>query len=100
MNAALTGHLVFSTLHTNDATGAIPRLIDIGVKPMVIAPAVNLIIAQRLVRKLCQKCRLPKTIDEALKDKINKILEKLPARVSRDSFKTVNYFQPKGCPEC
>lgn len=51
LNAALTGHVVFSTLHTNNAYGAIPRLIDMGIKPFVIAPAINLIIAQRLVRK-------------------------------------------------
>lgn len=56
MQAALTGHLVFSTLHTNDAAGAIPRLIDLGAKPSSIAPAINVIIAQRLVRKLCRHC--------------------------------------------
>src|SRR3989344_438554 len=53
MHAALTGHLVFSTLHTNDAIGAVPRLIDLGVKPPVISPAINLLMAQRLLRKLC-----------------------------------------------
>ena len=57
LNASLTGHMVLSTLHTNDAIGAIPRLIDIGIKPEVIAPALNLIIAQRLVRKICQNCQ-------------------------------------------
>jgi len=57
MQAALTGHLVLSTLHTNDAAGAIPRLIDLGIRPITIAPAINIIMAQRLVRKLCQKCR-------------------------------------------
>ena len=57
MHAALTGHLVFSTLHTNDAAGTIPRLIDIGVKPNIIAPAMNLAIAQRLLRKLCAHCK-------------------------------------------
>ena len=57
VKAALTGHLVLSTLHTNDAAGAIPRLIDLGIRPITIAPAINIIMAQRLVRKLCQKCR-------------------------------------------
>lgn len=57
MNAALTGHLVFSTLHTNDSFGAIPRLIEMGINPASIAPAINLIIAQRLVRRVCQNCR-------------------------------------------
>src|SRR5581483_8152389 len=54
--AALTGHLVFSTLHTNDSFGAIPRLVDLGVKPTLIGPSINLVIAQRLVRRLCESC--------------------------------------------
>ncbi|MEY3125032.1 MAG: hypothetical protein RLZZ573_1552, partial [Pseudomonadota bacterium] len=59
MQAALTGHLVLTTLHTNDALGAIPRLMDLGVSPAIIADAVRGVAAQRLVRKLCEKCRLP-----------------------------------------
>lgn len=55
--AALTGHLVFSTLHTNDASGVIPRLVDLGLRPFTIAPALNAVIAQRLVRKLDEKCK-------------------------------------------
>ena len=57
LQAALTGHLVFSTLHTNDAAGTIPRLIDFGIKPVTIAPALNAVMAQRLVRKLCPDCK-------------------------------------------
>ncbi|MEK7131077.1 MAG: GspE/PulE family protein, partial [Patescibacteria group bacterium] len=57
INSALTGHLVLSTLHTNNAAGTIPRLIDLGVNPTSIAPAVNIAMAQRLVRKLCNKCK-------------------------------------------
>lgn len=57
MHAALTGHLVFSTIHTNDAAGTVPRLIDLGVKTNIIAPAINVIMAQRLVRILCTKCK-------------------------------------------
>ncbi len=59
VKAALTGHLVFSTLHTNDAPSSITRLVDIGVDPFLVATAVNLIVAQRLVRKLCPKCKQP-----------------------------------------
>ncbi|SNZ09989.1 type IV pilus assembly protein PilB [Persephonella hydrogeniphila] len=59
IKAALTGHLVFSTLHTNDAPSSITRLIDIGVENFLVGTAVNMIIAQRLVRKLCDKCKLP-----------------------------------------
>jgi type IV pilus assembly protein PilB len=61
VNAALTGHLVFSTLHTNNAAGTIPRLIDLGVNPKVLDAALNIAIAQRLVRKLCQKCKVRHT---------------------------------------
>ncbi len=56
VHAALTGHLVFSTLHTNDAAGAVPRLIDMGIQPYVLSPALNLVIAQRLVRVVCSSC--------------------------------------------
>lgn len=56
LQAALTGHLVFSTLHTNDAIGAIPRLISLGAKPFNIGPAINMAVAQRLVRRVCEKC--------------------------------------------
>ncbi|MBI3495177.1 Flp pilus assembly complex ATPase component TadA, partial [Candidatus Berkelbacteria bacterium] len=57
LNAALTGHLVLSTLHTNNAAGAIPRLIEMGIEPFLLAGSINLIIAQRLVRKLCPDCK-------------------------------------------
>jgi len=57
VNSALTGHLVFSTLHTNDAAGVIPRLIDLGINPKIISSALNISLAQRLVRKLCQTCK-------------------------------------------
>jgi len=59
IQAALTGHLVFSTLHTNDAPGAITRLIDMGVKPFLVASSIQAVLAQRLVRTLCAKCKVP-----------------------------------------
>ena len=59
INASLTGHLVFSTLHTNDAPGAVTRLIDIGVKPFLVASSTRCLMAQRLVRKICKKCAAP-----------------------------------------
>lgn len=64
INASLTGHLVFSTLHTNDAPGSVARLADIGVKPFLIASAVRGILAQRLVRKLCSECKQPASLTE------------------------------------
>ncbi|MEA3208123.1 MAG: type pilus assembly protein PilB [Chthoniobacter sp.] len=65
INASLTGHLVFSTLHTNDAPGAVARLVDIGVQPFLVSSAVRAILAQRLVRKLCSICRQPHEMTEA-----------------------------------
>jgi len=65
INAALTGHLVFSTLHTNDAPGAVARLVDIGVQPFLVSSAVRSIMAQRLVRRLCDKCKQPAELTEA-----------------------------------
>jgi type IV-A pilus assembly ATPase PilB len=65
INASLTGHLVFSTLHTNDAPSAIARLVDIGVQPFLVSSAVRAIMAQRLVRKLCQSCKQPSELTES-----------------------------------
>jgi type IV pilus assembly protein PilB len=59
INASLTGHLVFSTLHTNDAPSAVTRLMDIGVKPFLVASSTRCLMAQRLVRKICKKCAQP-----------------------------------------
>lgn len=75
MHAALTGHLVFSTLHTNDAPGSIPRLIDMGVRPFIIAPAINAIIAQRLVRRVCPKCAQEYIPEQPERDKLKKLME-------------------------
>jgi len=100
MQSALTGHLVFSTLHTNNASGAIPRLLDLGTKPQSIAPALNIVIAQRLVRRLCKLCKEPVETTPEIKEKAEKFLEKLPKRVDKKSFKKFQMFKPKGCPEC
>lgn len=74
--AALTGHLVFSTLHTNDAAGAIPRLINMGVKPFTLGPALTGVIGQRLVRRLCPECRIEYKPDEETIKKLKKDLGK------------------------
>ena len=100
IHAALTGHLVFSTLHTNEAAGAIPRLIDIGVKTSVLAPAINLIIAQRLLRRLCPKCRIEQKIDEVLKKNIDAFIKKMPKRVDENKFKNIRIFKANGCINC
>ena len=91
INASLTGHLVFSTLHTNDAPSAVARLADIGVKPFLIASAVRSILAQRLVRKLCPVCKAP----AELTDKEMRALHLDASRVTQASI-----FGPVGCQKC
>jgi type II secretory ATPase GspE/PulE/Tfp pilus assembly ATPase PilB-like protein len=100
LEAALTGHLVLSTLHTNDAVGAVPRFVDLGVKPESIGPALSLVIAQRLVRKLCLNCRKAVPMDGALKANIDKFLNDLPARVDRAPYGAPTLFQAVGCEKC
>ena len=99
VQASLTGHLVFSTLHTNTAVGAVPRLLDIGIKPNIIGPALTLIIAQRLVRRLCKFCRVETPISPALKAKIDKFMASLPKRVKPYTEK-FQMFAPNGCDKC
>ena len=100
LQASLTGHLVLSTLHTNDAIGAIPRLINLGVKAISIGPALNLIIAQRLVRRLCPDCKKEKELNADLKSKVKKYLEKLPPRVNRAEYEHQRIYEPVGCARC
>lgn len=84
IQAALTGHLVFSTLHTNSAIGAIPRLIDMGVDPYLIAPTLILSMAQRLVRKLCPGGGEPVPVETSIKTMIDKQFEDLPQEFKKD----------------
>ena len=100
MNAALTGHLVFSTLHTNDAIGAVPRLLDLGAKPPILAPALSLVIAQRLVRRLCENCKKEKKIDPALQSQIRNFINKLPDRVEKKSLGVPELYEARGCLKC
>src|SRR6185436_1390492 len=82
--AALTGHIVLSTLHTNDAPSAIPRLLDLGVKPFVLAPAINVLIAQRLVRKICDNCKQEYQLSENLHSRVEMILRAIPKSAKVD----------------
>ncbi|MFH1161681.1 MAG: GspE/PulE family protein [Candidatus Jorgensenbacteria bacterium] len=100
MNASLTGHIVFSTLHTNDAVGAIPRLIDLGAPPNVLAPSLSLIIAQRLLRTLCPHCKEREELDEKTMKKIASFMEALPSRVNRKPYAKPVIYRPKGCAKC
>ena len=91
IRAALTGHLVFSTLHTNDSPGAVTRLTDMGIEPFLIASSVEGLVAQRLVRRLCPECRKPWKIDEAFLDSIAFPRERLVEGTLQEAV---------GCEEC
>ena len=78
IQAALTGHLVVSTIHTNSAAGAIPRFLSMGVKPFLLAPAINAIIGQRLVRRLCEKCKQKTELDPAVLKEVQTVLAAIP----------------------
>ena len=91
INASLTGHLVFSTLHTNDAPSAVARLTDIGIKPFLTASAVRAIMAQRLVRKLCKECKKPGVLDE---------MEIRALGLTHDQVRDATVMSPVGCSNC
>ena len=91
IQAALTGHLVLSTVHTNDAPGTVTRLMDMGIEPFLISSAVILILAQRLVRKICMDCREPIKVHPQLL---------IDLGVSPDEVKTFPTYKGKGCPIC
>lgn len=101
-HAALTGHLVLTTLHTNDAAGALPRLTNMGVEPFLITSSINLIIGQRLVRRICPKCREEIKITANLRTQIEEELVKIPE--SKDAPQKNNspykFYQGRGCQEC
>ena len=97
VNAALTGHLVLSTLHTNDAATALPRLADMKVEPFLVASTVNVIIAQRLVRKICDMCKI--SVDVTQTD----LLKNIPPELVKKHFgakKDVRIFRGNGCKVC
>jgi len=100
INSALTGHLVLSTLHTNNAAGTIPRLIDLGVNPTSIAPAVNISMAQRLVRKLCDKCKEKYPASEAEAAAVKKVIETFPLNRKKPDIAEVFVWKAKGCKFC
>jgi len=101
VNAALTGHLVFSTLHTNSAAGAIPRMIDLGLKPSAIGASLNIVIAQRLVRKLCPYCREKYEIAPQTIENIKKVLAIISPKAKIKIPQTIeNLYRAKGCPKC
>lgn len=104
IHAALTGHLVFSTLHTNDAIGAVPRLIDMGIEPFLLASSLQAVAAQRLVRRICKHCKEQVSTPERVLMKVREFLvdispeEAVRYRVTLDG--TLQFFAGRGCSEC
>lgn len=100
VNAALTGHLVFSTLHTNNAAGTFPRLLDLGINPKVISSAINISMAQRLVRKLCIECKKEVPLEAETKTLIDKVVAGITDKEYTTGLQTEKMWQPVGCEKC
>ncbi len=113
IHSAMTGHLVLSTLHTNSAAGALPRMLDMGAEPFLVASTTNVIVAQRLVRKICTECRTEYSLSEkevkviAANFNIDEILEfmkksePLKGKIKpNDKWDKIKFFKAKGCDQC
>jgi len=102
VQAALTGHLVLSTIHTNDASGAVPRFLSMGVRPFLLAPALNTIVGQRLVRKICPHCKVPDdTLSEATLETVRSIIADIPeSSQTRVDLSNMKFYHGKGCAQC
>jgi len=100
VNAALTGHLVLSTLHTNSAAGAFPRLIDLGVNPKVLTSALSISIGQRLVRVLCPECKKEVALSSADQKIVTETLASITDKTYLDGVQTSSAWEAKGCDAC
>ncbi|MDO8240737.1 MAG: GspE/PulE family protein [Candidatus Moranbacteria bacterium] len=104
VHAALTGHLMFSTLHTNTAIGAIPRMIDMGIEPFLLSSSLRLVMAQRLVRKICENCKIEVDLAESTRDMLMKEVENISTdelnKYGIDLSKEIKFFKGSGCDAC
>lgn len=100
VNAALTGHLVFSTLHTNNAAGTFPRLIDLGVNAKVLTSAINIAMAQRLVRKICPDCKKQIELTEKDKKIVNDTITNIKDKSYIEKIESFDTYEGKGCEKC
>lgn len=104
IQAALTGHLVVSTIHTNSAAGSIPRFLSMGVKPFLLSPALNAVIGQRLVRRLCKECKVPLELSLSQRKQVTSILKSIsPAANTNVDLDKLAFFGPgkkEGCSIC
>lgn len=101
IQAALTGHLMVSTIHTNSASGAIPRFLSMGVKPFLLAPALNAVIGQRLVRRVCKECKEETTIEDDKLARAREILSHIPDNSGyKVDLEKLKFYKGKGCDNC
>ncbi|HMR55558.1 MAG TPA: ATPase, T2SS/T4P/T4SS family, partial [Candidatus Doudnabacteria bacterium] len=101
VHAALTGHLVFSTLHTNNSVGSIPRLMNMGIEQFLLSASVNLIMAQRLIRKLCQDCKKETKPNPVVKKELDEALATVPKEYLDDiDVKNYKTYEAVGCEKC
>ncbi|HUX36104.1 MAG TPA: GspE/PulE family protein [Candidatus Paceibacterota bacterium] len=100
VHAALTGHIVLSTLHTNNAIGVIPRLLDMKIDSFLIPPSLNLIVSQRLLGRLCEYCRKEEAASPEFQKMIKKSLESLPQEISSKYPEPYKIYHSEGCPKC
>ncbi len=100
IHAALTGHIVLSTIHTNNAIGVIPRLIDMKVEPFLLPSALNLMIAQRLISMICQDCKAPVEASPPIAKVIKNTLSRLPSETSASYAEPYKVYRAPGCDKC
>ncbi len=102
IHASLTGHLIFSTLHTNDVYGLVPRLLDMGVEPFLLAATMNIGVAQRLARKICPFCKEEEEIPDQTRKELMEVLKEIPEQYLEnvDLTKKIVFYHGKGCPKC
>lgn len=104
IHAALTGHLVLSTLHTNDAIGSVPRLVDMGVESFLLASSLQAVAAQRLVRKICEKCKTEMKITDLQRDRLAQMYQEIPLAEKKaynlKDNQEIKVFKGAGCDDC
>ncbi|MFA6171152.1 MAG: GspE/PulE family protein [Patescibacteria group bacterium] len=105
IHASLTGHFVLSTLHTNDAVGAVPRLLDMKVEPFLLGSTLNAVVAQRLARKVCSHCKEEQKLPKEAMNKVREIFDAIPEASLKNAFEKLDkenlvFYKGKGCPRC
>ncbi len=100
VQASLTGHKVLSTIHTNDAAGAVPRLMEMGIKGFLLADALNMVVGQRLVRKLCPHCKRVAILDDREKAFVDNVLSNMPQNHGVELPSEIKFYTSDGCDKC